>query len=331
MKTKLSLKHQKSEFFNTKTTRKINPIYSVLDINKKGINVLRQKYLNKPELTNSNYRNNYNTYIKELKNILMKKGVLKFKSRNNTMKFLFKNNSFNINNNTNKKENINFKNTKNKNYILLTSLYKLPLIKNRKQINNKPISPISSKVGLNNSYIPNNSNIPHNNSFCFNNKKNINESVYLSYNESFNNNDTSKNNNEVNYKEIIKKRYSKLNDSMREKYYIDIEKKLNHKLDAKSFPSDHSIKDKIIHMKKVSIFWNSVFKYCSPIINGKKYQFQHILEEKKQLKNLKLNENNYNFSYKNLNNRNGSKTKIYSPKIINKLKNIGNKISRIKS
>ena len=84
---------------------------------------------------------------------------------------------------------------------------------------------------------------------------------------------------------------------MKDKYYIDVEKKYNHKLDAKLFPSDHSMKDKIIYMKKVSIFWNSVFKYCVPIINGQKYKLQHMISSENKLKDLNSNLKQSNSNY----------------------------------
>ena len=191
------------------------------------------------------------------------------------------------------------------------------------KLTKKLYSTISFRNGITNNSNNNNKNL--NNTSSINNNINIfNDSKISSFNDSsinnsFNfrlNNDISKMNSELNNsnsgsRSINKrKNYSNLEALLKDKYYIDVEKRLNHKLDAKLFPSDLSTKDKIIHMKKVSIFWNSVFKYCVPIINGQKYKLQHDLTEKNKIKYYNLNQSNSNYYDIFVKNNNKSKYTI---------------------
>ena len=311
MKTNLSLIEDNDDYFEIKTSKRKKSPYSIINLKKSENNLIETLSFytrNLPNIYNKNSRNKYNTCnidISKFKNVSLHNDMLKLKTRNKTMKNLFKCKSENdlsekINNNE------NIITSKKNNFLLLTSLYKLPSISNKNKLVKKPQSP--NHFGL--SQLLNNNNLSSNNSSIINNKKSFNDSVNTSsYNESFNNyinfkysNEISKNNNiskELNQSKSIgkKKVFSNLNASLKDKYYSDIEKRLNYKLDEKLFPSDHSMKDKIIHMKKVSIFWNSVFKYCIPIINGKKYKLQHMKSHEKELEKLDVNSNKYSNYY----------------------------------
>ena len=79
-------------------------------------------------------------------------------------------------------------------------------------------------------------------------------------------------------------KYDNLWSFMKLKYYEDVNEKFEKKLRDDSF-IDRGVKDKIIKMGKVGIFWRNVFEYCIP----------HLLEEKlKKMKKIKKNSNRYN-------------------------------------
>ena len=323
MKLNLRLNDPKYDFFDIKAKKKSFHINSLRSITNKTNNYLNQLYSNLKVLSNSKNANNFNTCnSNRLRIISLKNKIFKLKNKNKSINLLFKNN--NNDNNNNNYDNNNIIN--NKKFILLTSLYKLPIINNKTILNSRsqPHSPILSKTRNNNI-----SSIVSSNTSQINANKNFNESINSS-NESFNkflnvyinSNDISKSSIESNNK-YRKRRFSSLSSSLKEKLYSDIERRLNQKLDVRSFPSDHSIKDKIIHMKKVSIFWDCVFRYCCPIINGQKYNFLRLEEQKKLNNNIKLSENDLSYiSPKNNKNyiiKSNSQPKLHSPKIAKKL------------
>ena len=295
------LKNKSIDSFDKITIKRNKPLYSIVSLRKKK-DTFKSLFSNKEVLLSLYTRNKFNTYnINKIKNETIQHDLFKARTRNNTIKTLFKCKSENDIEKTNLKDNSN---TFNKNkFLLLTSLYKLPVIKSKIILAKKPTTQIFNGFSKNN-YIT-----PSNNTSSINSKKSFNDSISSSYNESFNNlfnlrynNDINKSNGEFNQSNQSKskrkrKPFSNLYASLKDKYYIDVEKKYNHKLDAKLFPSDHSMKDKIIYMKKVSIFWNSVFKYCVPIINGQKYKLQHMISSENKLKDLNSNLKQSNSNY----------------------------------
>jgi hypothetical protein len=287
---------------NSKPKLKLKSLYAINGFKKKK-DLFSTLFSKNENLSNLNSRNKYNTYnLNNFKNLSEKKDIYKPESKNKTMRNLFKCKS---ENNISEKTN-NIENNKNNNFLLLTSLYKLPIIKSKIKLCKKPNPIIFPGTTINN-----NNFISPPNSSSMTSKKHFNDSISSSYNESFNNyfnlrysNETNKNNsielnqsNQSNGSKTKKKIFSNLMASLKDKYYADVEKRYNHKLDERLFPSDHSIKDKIIYMKKVGIFWNSVFKYCVPIINGRKYKLQHQHLEENKLKNLKLNTSQSHSNY----------------------------------
>lgn len=290
-----SFKGKNLNLFSRINLKKSKPINSFIDFKNKN-DTFKTILSNKEVLLSLNRRKEYNTYNNNniFKNSTILNNIIKEKARNKTMKNIFKCKSVNdILEKTNKDENNN--NLNKNNFLYLTSLYKLPVIKSKNILSKKPSSPNFSK-SLNLNYIT-----PSNNTSSINSLKSFNDSISSFNNESiynyFNlryNNEINKNISELNQSNHSnnnskRKPFSNLSASLKDKYYIDVEKKYNHKLDAKLFPSDHSIKDKIIYMKKVSIFWNSVFKYCVPIINGQKYKLQHMISSENKLKNINSN------------------------------------------
>jgi len=95
-------------------------------------------------------------------------------------------------------------------------------------------------------------------------------------------------------------KYDNLYSFMKFKYYEDVNEKLEKKLRDDSF-IDRGVKDKIIKMGKVGIFWKNVFEYCSPLLFEEKY------------KNMKkITRNNFNRDERIFTDSN----KIYDKKII---------------
>ena len=194
-----------------------------------------------------------------------------------------------------KSDNIKKETVKNRgNYLLLTSLYNLPKIKKPANLNKKLY--FNSHFGdstKNEFYIGQNDSVLSeknifNQSLTSSNDKSSFNNVKLLYNKS----KMSKGKNTFKKK---KRLLSTLNSLLKDKYYSDTEKKLKDKINIKSFPSDHSLKDKIIHLKKFGVFWDSVFNYCVPIISVKKYKAQRDLSERKKLDYLKLIESKSNY------------------------------------
>ena len=89
---------------------------------------------------------------------------------------------------------------------------------------------------------------------------------------------------------IDEKEILKLENYMRDKFYEDIEKKMTIKLKSKNFCHDKSIKERIIKMNKIGLFWGTVFEYCNPILSVKKFKF---IKNKFHKNDLYLNDYKY--------------------------------------
>ena len=75
-------------------------------------------------------------------------------------------------------------------------------------------------------------------------------------------------------KEVEKKkmdRYEKIDNFMKFKYYDDVSEKIERKLKGGKH-LDLEVKDKIIKIGSVSIFWKSIFDFCSPLVYAEKYR-----------------------------------------------------------
>lgn len=206
---------------------------------------------------------NYTSYKKEksFSNFFKSKKQNNIKTINS--KYFIRNNSnfskqYNTINNTSKKLRFfnsilkNNKSKKNKvKNILLTSLFNLPHIKSYKNIRNKTDSKFKNnfeKIRINDSHQNN----------C--EKKNINGEI-----EGIN-----------------------LEDYLKDKFYEDIDKKMTIKFKFKNFFHDNSVKERIIKMKKIGLFWGSIFEYCNPILSAKKFKYSKKFYQKR--KNLKKND-----------------------------------------
>lgn len=127
-------------------------------------------------------------------------------------------------------------------------------------------------------------NLPHINSPK--NKKSKTNSKYKNhyrkiklYDSIYKNNFGKKKNTE----EYVNKGGIKLENYMKDRFYEDINKKMNIKLKSKVFSHDTSIKDKIINMNKIGLFWGGVFEYCNPLISTKKFKFAKIQNHRKRV------------------------------------------------
>jgi hypothetical protein len=108
----------------------------------------------------------------------------------------------------------------------------------------------------------------------------------------------------------------KLENYMKDKFYEDIEKKMNIKLMDRNFCHDKSMKDKIIKLNKIGLFWGSVFEYCNPLITVKKYKC--IKDQLKNNKNIDTDET-YAENYKNKMN-NKMKPILYTHNLVNRIR-----------
>ena len=247
--------------------------------------------LNQKTFNFSNIKNNNNETknINLLKSPVGKKVINLRKTRNKILSdFLKSKSDINIfskfHSNSTEKNNAN---NKTNNYLLLTSLYNLPKMKIIKRPHKKIY--LNSHLGdtSKNEFFPSLNNSKINNRNIFNDSiTTSNEKSNFTYmNLLYTNETTTKG------KSTFKKRkrvLSPLSSLLNHKYYSDTEKKLKEEITEKSFPSDHSMRDKVIHMKKVGVFWDSVFKYIYPIISVRKYKVQHDIIERKRIDYLKL-------------------------------------------
>ena len=109
---------------------------------------------------------------------------------------------------------------------------------------------------------------------------------------------------------------AKLENYMKDKFYEDIEKKMNIKLMDRNFCHDKSMKDKIIKLNKIGLFWGSVFEYCNPLITVKKYKC--IKDQLQKNKNIDFNDP-YIENYKNKM-YNKIKPILYTNNLVNRIR-----------
>lgn len=157
---------------------------------------------------------------------------------------------------------------KNPNYIKLNSLFSLPYIPHR--IN--PLSYNNSEKIIDTSNNFNlltevNSNNHKNNSI-----KNQKLSLIKLNNNSLRSKSTDIKDNEKTDEAKNNKMYSSIYNFMKFKFYEDVDEKLEKKLRDDLF-IDKDIKDKIIDMEKIGVFWKNVFDYCNPKIYSEKFRY----------------------------------------------------------
>lgn len=145
----------------------------------------------------------------------------------------------------------------NPNYIKLNSLFKLPSLPKR-NITNNSLKTIN--ISRNIKYLNEIKSINNKNKSI-----NIHKTSKIKLNK-IKNKSTIKNDKE---KDTKNNKYNNLSNFMKYKYYEDVNEKLEKKLRDDLF-INRGIKDKIIRLGKVGVFWKNVFDYCNPIIYEEK-------------------------------------------------------------
>jgi hypothetical protein len=208
-----------------------------------------------------------------------------------------------------------------KDTISISTLFNLPDFK-RKTINYFAKNSTSNNKSNNSSKIYDNQNISNIFYTRINTEQNNNNTTLLSnynldlnrsiknINNTLNNITFNKNKVKLNQK---KKNYSNLDYFMKNKFYTDIEEKLNRQYKDKKFTHDHSIKDKLIKLHQIKAFWGGIFNYVTPIIMTKRFQsLTKLIEDRKRLREIKYkNRGNIN-DYKFKKYYNSSKKKNYN-------------------
>ena len=194
--------------------------------------------------------------------------------------------------------------------VLLTSIFTLPTISSSDSLNDNIHSPKKKDL--------------------INYKKN---SMFISYEKS---NKVKKNNNSIlnDYTSIqtepnISSNKIKNNDqqslsiinSLKNKFYCDIEQQIkNHK---QILAKDKELNQKLIYIKKISTFWNSLCNYMTPIFSIEKYQLKKNVEQKinnkTHSKDTSKSQNIDNFS-SNKNVYIGKLPKIYTNSMLSNLR-----------
>jgi hypothetical protein len=172
------------------------------------------------------------------------------------------------------------------NDVLLTSIFQLPIINNNKKNPSLKTERRYEKSNITNntkSLFQNYTNNENKYTLSNNNKEINNEEIKLDNNEQseFNINKNLKNKSK---KKLIP---SKLETYLKDKFYIDVENKINLHLKNKKYIEDIMLHNRIVHMKKFSAFWRSIADYINPILSIEKFKLKKFLsgepikEEKK--------------------------------------------------
>jgi len=82
--------------------------------------------------------------------------------------------------------------------------------------------------------------------------------------------------------------FSTLPNFMKDRFYSDIENKLNTRFINKPFHYDFSVKDKIIQVNQIKKFWCGISDYTNPILCTSKVRYiSKLIEYKKNIINIK--------------------------------------------
>ena len=151
--------------------------------------------------------------------------------------------------------------------VLLTSIFYLPIIHKNKRYSRQPKT---ERMTVPSQFI---------NTLSLSSKKeNLNEKI-MNPNQTIDN--YCQTETEENEKKKKTKPLSKLETQMKEKFYIDVENKINVHLKNKKFIEDEMLHNRIVHMKKVSTFWNGVADYINPIFQVEKFRINKLLRGEK--------------------------------------------------
>ena len=222
--------------------------------------------------------------------------------------------NYNYNNDINKTND-----DKNKNLISLSDLYTLPNYKTKSfNFFNKPKKNLiliknKKKQIRNNIY-----NIDKNFRFITSNdnedikdvKKNIQNNIHI----------ISKSENKSNKNVKTIDQFANLPNFMKDRFYSDVEEKLNYHFRNKPFYYDVSLKYKIIQLNQIKEFWGGMSDYTNPILCTKRVRYlSKLIEDRKNLREKKDesfknkgNEVDYKFVKKRNKNRKLEMPKLYT-------------------
>ena len=211
-----------------------------------------------------------------------------------------------INNNNEKKE------------VLLTSIFTLPKINSSDSLNENMYSPKKKNLinyKKNSMFISyeNSNKVNNNNNSILNEYTSIQTEPKISFHKIKNNDQQSLS--------II--------NSLKNKFYSDIDQQIkNHK---QILAKDKELNQKLIYIKKISTFWNSLCNYMNPIFNIEKFQLKKNIEHNNQIyiKDKSISQNIDNFALnKNANRR--KLPRIYTNSMISNLRNNKKKLEERK-
>ena len=218
-----------------------------------------------------------------------------------------------INNNNIKNYRIVNKSVKenNKNFVSLYELYNLPNFRT-KTFSSSDKPKIELKLNKKNK-IGDKLHINNNFRFitCSNDNDDI-ERVKIKLLKNNNNNIHTLNNSQNKQIKRIDQ-FANLSNFMKDRFYTDIEEKLNRKFRNKPFYYDVSLKNKIIQLNQIKEFWGGISDYTNPILCTKRVRYlSKLIDYRKHLRENMKNEE----SVKNIENN------IYSKLLKKKNKNI---------
>ena len=251
-----------------------------------------------------------------LKDILKHNITQSEKNSTSTFKLYEKPQNFSSNFNIRNNSPINNSNSNDEN-VLITSLFTLPSINKN---DSKTIS--SSQFFSNNKENGKNFKI-HKKIKDFPNISRNNDPLVnyaISQTEKNAGKEMSKSIDKINTK---RKEELKLENYMREKFYEDIEKKMTYKLRNRNFCHDHFVKDRLIQMNQVGLFWGGVFEYCNPLLCVKKFKCVKENLFKQRLLKAKLNNtiiDDDELEYYNLKKKKIQRPRLYTNNLISEIR-----------
>ena len=256
---------------------------------------------NKNIMSSNFYKNDFDINLSRIKlrNKQKEKDFLNYKNIDNDfdLKKISSNNYYktnNDNNRTNQIINNSYKKHISNNLIPLSKLYTIQNNKTKtfnlfnKQRNELTLNKISKKSIRNELYQINKNN------FRFTTLNNVSIPRISKYNFKIIDDDNIKTDEIYKIKEGNKKskkiidQFSTLPNFMKDRFYSDIENKLNTRFINKPFHYDFSIKDKIIQVNQIKKFWCGLSDYTNPILCTSKVRYiSKLIDYKKNITNIK--------------------------------------------
>ena len=175
-----------------------------------------------------------------------------------------------------------------KNYVSLSQLYNMPNNKTKSfSFNNKQ----KMKIELNKKNKIRNK-LYLNNNFRFITCNNDNDNIHTVKKKLIKSkNDILSLHNSINKQRKIIDQFANLSNFMKDRFYPDIEEKLNRKFRNKPFYYDVSLKNKIIQLNQIKEFWGGLSDYTNPILCTKRVRYlSELIKYRKYLRENIKNE-----------------------------------------